>query len=217
MTTHLVQSGVCGYEQLIQLVKHRHSVYCSLHGIQYHPFTERTNPTREGNWDAVDRLVQVLEEAAEGDIVVSLDADSLIMDRAIHLDRALPGPLDIIGMVPSSHIAYLRSQNKGDVGDWATLPQYISGGCWTRKTPRTMHLWRKVQQVGPLPNPMGWRVQATLMRLLSEFCIDPTPLSPRWFMMPYHTTANPIIIHPLPGLDVTAKINLFRSLVGAIR
>ncbi len=83
MKTYLIQHGSGSYAALLALSHEQHQWYAEAHKMLFLTFHTQFNPSPFG-WTAANKamLRTFLQEIDEGDLVILLDADTLIQDNA---------------------------------------------------------------------------------------------------------------------------------------
>ncbi len=135
-TLHLVQhaSGT-PYEQMLMLSRERHAAYCKRHAIEYRVSLGRVDSVSIPMWGKVARVDEALAAASDGDIVLWLDADTLILD----LDTSLHDATD------DTHW-FGAVRNNLD-------KRYNAGVFWIRANTAMRALWAAVREAGPTYRP----------------------------------------------------------------
>lgn len=150
------------FEQALRYAEPWHRAYCQRHGYEYRclyggPST-RDHSGTPIYWAKVSRHVEAMNSLADGDIVVWLDTDAVIVDPSVPLETALPDGADFAAV-----------KNKVGV--------YNAGAMWTRVSNKARAYWNRVDAKGP-QLVQGMKDQWTINSELGD--MNAVALDARW-------------------------------------
>jgi hypothetical protein len=142
----------------IALTRRLHENYCAFHGYTYQVRSDRRAPNNPA-WDKIVDIVECLETAAPGEVIIWLDADTFWVEPTFPLAQALPEKA-ILGMTAMR------------------MGFFNTGVIFIRACEASLSFWKKVNEGNTLHRamfPMGhvfngpkWQEQAYINHELIE-------------------------------------------------
>ncbi|MCW3053740.1 MAG: hypothetical protein JWN14_2910, partial [Chthonomonadales bacterium] len=148
----LIQSAAGEHTNLLKITRAHHEAYARRHHIDFVCRMEAQQQERPATWDKILLVLQALR-SGKWEYVIWLDADTLIVDSAADLRKALP-PDIWLGMVKHGN-----------------PPWFNAGAIYIRNTPKSLAFFEEVWNTFPAEH--FWEDNMAIIRVLG---FDPT----RW-------------------------------------
>jgi ADP-heptose:LPS heptosyltransferase len=159
----LIQAASGRYRPMLELTGPLHRAYAQRHGISYWLVRGDVQTERAGHWNKILLMQRAFQMGFE--LVIWLDADTVIVDPAQDFRRALNGGAPV-GMV--------RHATPWNGQPW----HYNSGVILARNTPQSRRFLQRVWDAGPIDHP--WQEQVRINEVARRQPRAVQTLAARW-------------------------------------
>lgn len=117
-----------------------HAAYCARHGFDFRVIMDRQVPQRRPEWEKIHAIGAALQAGYE--LVIWLDADTLIVDPQTDLREGLPAGADMAARLLEYHLLGKSIRQLG--------PLYNFGVVMLRNVPATHRFLEELWEAGPI-------------------------------------------------------------------
>jgi ADP-heptose:LPS heptosyltransferase len=196
----LIQQAAGPHMQMLEATAGWHNDYAVRHGFEFWSVRGHVQTERPAHWDKIILLQRALAQGYE--LVVWLDADTLIVRPEVDLREALPADGPPIGMC--RHPMHFREQ------PW----HFNSGVMIVRNTPLARAFFQNVWQAGP--NNTAWQEQIAINELSQRTPGAVQRISDRWNCTLDATDHPDPVIRAWHGLRMGGLRHLRAALAGCL-
>lgn len=136
----VVQFGTGDCAEMLRISGPAHAAYCARHGFDFRSIMTRQVPQRRPEWEKVHAIGAALQAGYE--LVIWLDADTLIVDPDADLREAIPEGCDLAARKLLYHLLGRSIQQFG--------PLFNFGVVILRNTPASKRFLEELWEAGPI-------------------------------------------------------------------